>query len=122
MFNVILSENNIEEILSDGKLSTQAINSYIRLAEGLTNQIFSIKVKLIDGSYIELNKENIIKNSAVISVKETYKGQIKESWIEFNKRYNNINEITGSRSSWGNEYELGRPDIDRIMFLTEIFL
>jgi hypothetical protein len=53
--------NDIDEILSDGKLSTQVINSYIRLAEG-------------------------------------------------------------SRSSCGNDYELDRPDIDRIMFLTEIFL
>ena len=77
MFNIILSENDIEELLSDNKLSTQAINAYIRLDKNLTNQIFSIKVKRLDGSYIELSKENIKQNGNIV-VKETHNGYLKE--------------------------------------------
>jgi len=122
MFNIMLSEDDIEEIISDSKLSTQAINSYIKLANSLTNQILSIKVKNVDGTYTEVSKENIKTYGAVISVKETREGLIKEQWREFEKRYNTIDEITGSRSSWGNTYEIGSADIDKIMFLTEISL
>jgi len=117
MFNIILS-NNINEILSDNKLSTQAIKSYKKLKIDKTNQYFNIKVKINNEYFDDLSL--IKSNGAIFSVTEKYNGNIKECWNEFYRRYENINEITGKRSSWGNDFEIRSKNINNIMFLTDI--
>ena len=117
MFTVLLLHHH--EILSDSKLSKQAVKSYIKIANSIANQQINIKVKL-HNKYLEPTEENIYKTGALFSVRKTSKddNSIEETFKEFNERYSYIG-ILGHRYSWGRLYDEKNKDIDRILFLVE---
>ena len=90
MFTTILSLDIVDELLSDVKLSSNAIKAYLNLS---INNMLSIKVLTIDGSYIDISRDNILNNNTNrFSVKEKYnKGSIRESFTDY---YTRIYEVS----------------------------
>jgi len=114
MFSVLLSTKGIDEILSDNKLSTQAIKSYLKLNNRFSKQAFNVRVK-IDNTYIEASKEHILNNRTVFSITERYEGTIKETFKDFDERFNN-------KSSWYHWYENNDKDLDMVLFMEKVYL
>lgn len=118
MFNIMLSQDDIKEIISDKQLSTQAVKAYKKLNGELLKQDYKVRVKIFDEYSSNLDDISSDLN-ARFSVTETYEGALKENWEEFDRRYNNINPDTGCRSSWADDYEMLLKNTNRWMFSTD---
>jgi hypothetical protein len=82
MFTVILTD--INEIFSDFRLSTQAINSYEKLAK---NNQLSIKLyNTVSKEYFNFSKEKLKEDNIIVSIKEKHNGSINEMFKEFYER------------------------------------
>lgn len=109
IFGVILS-NKVEEILSDGSLSTSAIKSYLKINK---ISVFDISVKVPGNTYIEFTEENLFSDkNNVISIKSKF---IRERFKKYYKTLG-LEYSGGLSSSLFRMYESYSEDIDGWLF------
>jgi hypothetical protein len=107
MFMVILSDN-IEQIISDNKISKNALNSY----KNLNN--FSIKLLWRD-EYFNIDNEEILnKKDSRISIKEDFGAE--NLFIEYYSRLDKWIEQGEFRSSWNRQYFNNDTNLDLLVF------
>ncbi|MDD2505593.1 MAG: hypothetical protein PHF21_04945, partial [Bacilli bacterium] len=115
MFTCILSLN-INEILSDTNLSTNAVNAYNRL---FVNDYLLIRIyDPIDNKYLPFSKEILASHGSYrVSVMEKEKGSIKEHLEEY---YNRIDKFDDEAktiwSSYNKMYSIYHNCIDNYLF------
>jgi dTDP-4-dehydrorhamnose 3,5-epimerase-like enzyme len=104
---VILSDN-IEQIISDNKISKNALNSY----KNLNN--FSIKLLWRD-EYFNIDNEEILnKKDSRISIKEDFGAE--NLFIEYYSRLDKWIEQGEFRSSWNRQYFNNDTNLDLLVF------
>jgi hypothetical protein len=104
MFTVILS-SGVKEIISDSLLSTNAIDSYEKLAQGHT----SLKVEITDGIEMYPFDRNRLLSNRHLRVSVTEKHNTKEIFEEY------YNRLESSRS-FINEYNTYSGGLDVFLF------
>jgi hypothetical protein len=105
IFIAILTFTDIDEIISDSSLSTNAIKSYENLEK---NNSLNLKI-LNDGNYYEFSKEELLKNAdAKVSIKSA--GRLHENFERFIKEVQEYGWKKQSDQRWFYNYAISEME------------
>ena len=121
MFANIINFTDINEILSDSNLSTQAIKSYEKLGND-KNSSNLLEVRVFNTLSKQYNENKIMDNSCVFSIKikDRFKNHIDEIYKLFNTDLE-INKITGNYlNPKVREYNENHSGTDNLLYFNRI--